>query len=177
MRGPLYQPDYRHQFSGHETFPIRYGWLKKAFDSVVVLEDHLETRQVFAAEDAIARFGVGKNMVSSMRHWAMASGILAESQRGAHIEVTAIGKKLLSDDGLDPYMESPSTLWIVHWHLAGRPTKTTWFWAFNHFNNVTFDRDHLVHGLNSLAEEREWKRIATATIKRDVDCFVRSYAV
>ena len=32
-RGPLYEPDYKPQFSGHETFPLRYGWLKKAFDA------------------------------------------------------------------------------------------------------------------------------------------------
>ena len=35
LRSPLYQDDYRPQLSGHETFPIRYGWLKKAFDRVL----------------------------------------------------------------------------------------------------------------------------------------------
>ena len=34
LRGPLYRDDYPPQLSGHETFPIRYGWLKKAFDAV-----------------------------------------------------------------------------------------------------------------------------------------------
>ena len=33
-RGPLYEDGYRPQLSGHETFPLRYGWLKKAFDAV-----------------------------------------------------------------------------------------------------------------------------------------------
>ncbi len=32
-RGPLYQDKYRPQFSGHETFPLRYGWLKKAVEA------------------------------------------------------------------------------------------------------------------------------------------------
>ena len=39
LRGPLYGDDYRPQFSGHETFPLRYGWLKKAFDAVLGTED------------------------------------------------------------------------------------------------------------------------------------------
>ena len=34
LRGPLYHGDYSPQLSGHETFPLRYGWLKKAFDAV-----------------------------------------------------------------------------------------------------------------------------------------------
>ena len=34
LRGPIYQEGYRPQLSGHETFPLRYGWLKKAFDAV-----------------------------------------------------------------------------------------------------------------------------------------------
>ena len=32
-RGPLFEDDYKPVFSGHETFPLRYGWLKKAFDA------------------------------------------------------------------------------------------------------------------------------------------------
>ena len=34
LRGPLYRDGYPPQLSGHETFPIRYGWLKKAYDAV-----------------------------------------------------------------------------------------------------------------------------------------------
>ena len=48
---------------GHETFPLRYGWLKKAFDAVAEEEATGNERSVFLAADAIARFGVGRNMV------------------------------------------------------------------------------------------------------------------
>ena len=41
-RGPLFQDTYRPQFSGHETFPPRYGWLKKAFDAVRVTKEHTD---------------------------------------------------------------------------------------------------------------------------------------
>ena len=50
----LLEPGYKPQFSGHETFPLRYGWLKKAFDAVSETEDQEENKYVFAAEDAIA---------------------------------------------------------------------------------------------------------------------------
>ena len=72
-------------------------------------------------------------------------------------------------------MEDPATSWLVHWHLCGRPTKTTWFWAFNHYPALSFERDGLVPAIDKLAKERGWQRAATATIKSDVACFVRTY--
>ena len=175
VRGPLYQDNYRPQLSGHETFPLRYGWLKKAFDAINATETG-GNKAVFLDEDAIARFGVGKNMVTSMRHWASAVGVLAESPGADTIETTELGRKLFSPDGLDPYMEHPATLWLTHWQLAARPEKTTWFWAFNHYPAVTFERENLVKGLTRLSEELHWSRVANTTIKHDVACFVRTYA-
>ncbi|WP_186394577.1 DUF4007 family protein [Stappia sp. TSB10GB4] len=174
-RGPLFEDDYKHQFSGHETFPLRYGWLKKAFDAVAETEGGEENKSVFLGDDAIARFGVGKNMVASMRHWATATGIIEEPQGSQVIHTAGLGRKLFGPDGLDPYMEHPATLWLCHWQLAALPAKTTWFWAFNHFPAITFDRDGLAKGLERLAKDRAWMRVAGATIKNDVACFVRTY--
>ena len=94
-RGPLFQDGYRHQFSGHETFPLRYGWLKKAFDEVHATEEQGENKWVFLREDSIARFGVGKNMVASMRHWATATGMIEEATSQS-LATTKLGRKLLS---------------------------------------------------------------------------------
>jgi len=173
IRGPLARDDYRPQFSGHETFPLRYGWLKKAFDAVCMERGTENAKTIFSNEDAIARFGVGRNMVTSIRHWAISSGIIQEGKNG--FEATDIGQLIFGERGYDPYMEHPCTLWLLHWHLAGHPEKTTWFWAFNHFQGGAFERDHLVKPLETLAAEREWLRVAVATIKRDVECFVRLY--
>ena len=173
-RGPLFEDSYKPQFSGHETFPLRYGWLKKAFDAIRAAEDQDDNRTVFSGEDAIAQFGVGKNMVSSMRHWATAAGILTDVGKD-HIVTTALGRSLFGADGLDPYMEDPATSWLVHWHLCGRPNKTTWFWTFSHYPALSFERETLVKALGKLAEERTWDRASKATIRRDVTCFVRTY--
>ncbi|ADE13306.1 conserved hypothetical protein [Nitrosococcus halophilus Nc 4] len=174
-RRPLYQSDYRPQFSGHETFPLRYGWLKKAFDTVAATENKEENKSVFLSDDAIARFGVGKNMVASIRHWATAANVLENPSNGPKIFTTRLGRKIFADRGLDPFMEHPTTLWVIHWHLASYTEKTTWFWAFNYFHSATFDRNHLVQGLEKLCKDRTWSRVATTTLKRDVECFVRTY--
>lgn len=174
-RGPLYYEKYRPQFSGHETFPLRYGWLKKAFDAISETEQNAENKSVFLSDDAIARFGVGKNMVASMRHWATATGIIADDASSNRIVTTELGRKIFGDDGIDPFLEHPSTLWLFHWQLCGKADKTTWFWVFNHYPSDTFERDYLVKGLERLASDRQWTRVAATTIKRDVECFVRTY--
>ena len=175
LRGPLYRDDYRPQLSGHETFPIRYGWLKKAFDAVSDTEHQDDNRQVFSGPDAIARFGVGKNMVASMRYWAIATDIVADDHDSRRISTTPLGRLIFSDRGLDPYMEHPSTAWLLHWLLCGRETKTTWFWAFHYCPSIAFERETLVRGIQKLAEERDWNRSSVATIRRDVSCFIRTY--
>lgn len=174
LRGPLFSDSYSHQFSGHETFPMRYGWLKKAYDAVEATETEEENKYIFG-EGAIASFGVGKNMVASIRHWARVAGVVEEPQGSSVIKTTALGRLLFGSGGLDPYMENPATLWLIHWQLAARPTKTTWFWAFNHYPSLTFEREHLVKGLARLAKDRGWSRVAAATLKNDVACFIRTY--
>jgi hypothetical protein len=171
----LQTSEYKPQFSGHETFPLRYGWLKKAFDAVAETAGRNENKSLFRDDDAIARFGVGRNMVGAIRHWATATGIIEGGGDVALFTTTEIGRKIFAEDGLDPFMEHSSTLWLVHWNLASQAEKTTWFWAFNQFHNSTFDRDQLVQGIGKLAHDRNWRKAATSTIKRDVECFVRTY--
>ena len=67
---------------------MRQMWLKKAFDIVCY-----EKKGAFSSKDAIVTLGVGKNMVGSIRHWALACGII-ESKNGGHI-ATELGKKYL----------------------------------------------------------------------------------
>ena len=175
LRGPLYEDGYRPQLSGHETFPLRYGWLKKAYDAVRRSEDQADSGEVFSGPDAIARFGVGKNMVTSMRHWAEAAGVVVVESRANHAATTPFGRLLFDDRGLDPYMEDPITSWLIHWRLAGRSKKTTWFWAFSHYPALHFEREGLAEAIGRLAKDRKWPRASSATIKNDVACFVRTY--
>lgn len=176
-RGPIYKPDYKPQFSGHETFPLRYGWLKKAYDAVAENSENRDSKAIFTAEDAIARFGIGKNMVSSMRHWSNCCNVIEDVPKSNRVMPTHMGKWLYDDNGgLDPYTEHPASLWLIHWHLAGRPDKTTWYWSFNNFPGVAFERDRLVRALEKLAADCGWPRTSATTIKRDVECFLRTYA-
>ena len=81
IRGPLSNLGYKGQFTGHETFPLRHLWLRKVHDEVTKNERGAE-KGIFSNPESIVTFGLGKNMVSSMRHWALACGIIEpESDR------------------------------------------------------------------------------------------------
>ena len=175
---PLHEPSYRPSFSGHETFPLRYGWLKKAFDQVAINDDNPDNKHDFWGDDAIARFGVGKNMVASIRHWATVCGIIEEPDKEDSVRTTTLGQKLFGNNGIkgiDPYMEHPTTLWLIHWLLAAQEWKTTWFWAFSHYPAVTFTRNQFVQKIERFAKERNWKHVSDTTLKNDVACFIRTY--
>ena len=159
-------------FSGHETFVFRYGWLKKAFDTVSV------DPGVFGQESAIVTLGVGKNMVRSIRHWALACQILEEEpqSRGTRLIPTEIGKLLFGDLG-DPYLEDLNTLWLLHWNLLSQGQRgTTWQWAFNKFPSNEFTRESLFEFIEHEARQNGLSAPSENTLKRDIDIFIRSYA-
>jgi hypothetical protein len=172
LRGPLAEPEFRGHFSGHETFPLRHLWLRKAYDAVT--KEQPARRNLFSDPDAIITFGVGKNMVTSIRHWALTCSIIEES--GEFYQPTDLGKFLFDlSSGRDPFMEGPATTWLMQWLIAGSATRsTTWFYAFNHLNTLTFDREAVARAIRELCAARGWRATA-ATIKRDVECFIRSY--
>ncbi|MBO4121809.1 DUF4007 family protein [Cupriavidus gilardii] len=161
-------------FSGHETFPLRQMWLKKVFDQAT--DGELIRKSAFADERAIAEFGVGKNMVASIRHWALACGVMFED--GDSYRIRDLAKEILNNGGLDPYAESPSTAWLAHWQLAGRCFRsTTWYWLFNHVTAPTFTRQELEDPLARYARDLDPKhRLSAATISRDLETCLRSYA-
>lgn len=169
MRRGSARTDSKGQFAGHETFPLRLLWLKKVFDAVCDAADE----RTFKEQSAIARFGVGRNMVASMRYWALATGFFAERER--IVAPTSLGRAILADDGLDPYLEQAATVWLAHWHVASTPEMTTTaYFAFNLLSAIEFDPTTLLEKIMMLVEENGW-RATRGTLKRDIEVFLRSY--
>lgn len=155
-------------FSGHQTFPFRYGWLTKAVDSAA------QDASVFRRDDALVTLGVGKNMVESIRHWSLATQLLRDSDRGRVFELSEWAD-LLFGNGYDYFLEDPASLWLVHWLLVTNPLKAgTWHLAFNHFQYPEFRKETLVSFVLNYAARHQLK-VNERTIERDVDCFVRTY--
>lgn len=165
------------QFSGHETFPLRQLWLRKAYVAVTRAagpeKSAVSPKDVFAPEIGIRDFGVGKNMVAAIRHWALACDVLQEDK--GLLSPGVVGNALLGYRGLDPYFEKPATAWLVHWMLAGRAHRsTTWWWVFNRVTAQVFDADSIADSLFSAAEQHG-TRVSRVTLKRDAEVCMRCY--
>lgn len=151
-------------FARHETFHPRFGWLKKGFDAAA------RDSEIFSREDAPVVLGVGKNMVRSIRYWCSAFKVIAEDKP------TDFGEKLLGDEGWDPFLEAPASLWWLHWKLLEVPCNATaWYFAFYLFRQVEFSSAELLDTLAKYLETQEI-RIAESSLKKDVYCILRMYA-
>ena len=160
-------------FSGHQTFPFRYTWLKKGVDAVT------ENQTIFSSENASVTLGVGKNMVSSIRHWCQVADLIRTDphQRG-RFDTTPIGEAIFNDDGFDPYLDDPATLWLIHWKITTNINQATaWYWAFNIFRENQFTPNIFKKQLPEWAQQQEipTRPASESTLQRDIQCFIRTY--
>ena len=168
-------------FSGHQTFPFRYTWLKKGVDAVI------EDPTVFSSETASVMLGVGKNMVAAIRHWCRVSGLMIEAEKAARdqrgqFEPTQLGKAIFGDQkeqrGFDPYLDDPATLWLIHYQIATNINQATaWYWAFNVSRGHQFTPQIFARELYKWARQKKqsMRPVSENTLRRDVNCFIRTY--
>lgn len=147
-------------------------WLKKVVD--IADQNSDIAKKSFSDPEKIAVLGVGKNMLSSMRHWAVACRIISEKSSN-FFYVTDFAKAILSDNGFDPYSEHPTTAWLMHWKLASIDTKaTTIYWLFNKINNASFTKIELKFQLQQLCDKHQ-KTVSESSILKDIDACLRGY--
>jgi len=155
-------------FARHETFHPRFGWLKKGFDAIC------QNPASFLAEDAHIKLGVGKNMAKSIRYWCGAFKLVND------LYATDFGNQLLGENGFDPYMEDPASLWLLHWNLLKNLSEqpcmaTAWYYTFFLFRQNEFTQESLLNGLKDYCDRHFSGRIAESSLKKDVTCLLRMY--
>ena len=156
-------------FSGHESFPCRYGWLPKLYEAV------LDDATLFTSIDsAILRLGVGRNMIKSLRFWGEAFGITRTV--GREVRLTKFARMLLDPKtGLDPFLESPSTLWRLHWKLTVHGRLGAWTVGFLELRDREITRKRFIDQVRARAF-RTRGTITERTAANHVDIFLRTYA-
>lgn len=159
-------------FSGHETFTLRHGWLKKAIDAVQT-DPH-----AFMKDTAMVHLGVGKNMVRSIRHWSLSADVVKEmpGTRGTELVATDFGTLIFGPQGCDPFLEDLNTLWLIHWKLATNERRSTgWRWMFNLVHTDEFTRDSLFELFTAELTRRNMSGPSASSLQRDIDCALRTY--
>lgn len=162
-------------FAGHQTFHPRFGWIKKGFDAAST------NSFVFAEPDAPVKLGVGKNMAEAIRFWCVATKVLVRkphptrSRQSVYLP-TNLGEALLGEGGLDPFMEDPSSLWMLHWQaLSHQSSLPIWWSVFNDFPGIEFSEDELVRYCADEIAATTWSQPKETSVRKDVDCLLRMY--
>ena len=155
-------------FSGHESFACRYGWLPKLYEAVI------NDPELFSSDDrAILRLGLGRNMVKSLRFWGEAFGLTRTQGREVH--VTQFAQQLLDTHrGLDPYLETPGSLWRLHWTLTVHGGLGAWAVIFFDTHDREITRERFLRSVQARASQVRGT-ITSGTASNHVDVFLRTY--
>lgn len=166
------------KLSGHDTFPLRYGWLFKAA-SFVNQNKALRTSNSDDAEMSVVELGVGKNMVNAIRYWSESVGITETVSSTLEQRLTETGKFLIGTNeckGRDPYLEKLGSVWLVHFLLNFDERNLTAYRYFFNFSNLqSFDKDRLIFDISSDLPKFSEKEVNHSTVKKDVECFLHTY--
>ncbi|WP_394210988.1 DUF4007 family protein [Enterovibrio calviensis] len=169
------------KFSGHQTFPIRYGWIYKIIQEVAKGESLSSSSNI---EKQMQSMGMGKNMVLSVRHWIRALNLVTcvDSKEQLY-NLTPLAAHLLTNDGervaYDEYLDKIGTTWLLHWLLQSIPASNGELNAsrffFNYFNGIKVKKEALLIDINDALANHE-KELTEATLSKDIDCFLQMYA-
>jgi len=163
----------QYSFSGHETFPLRLNWLSKAVNIVN------KNGRIFHSDTAISEFGVGKNMVRSIKYWSLATEMIEtipNSAKSNSLRATELGLYLLDEGGVDPYCEDTATLWLLHWLLCRSPNQATlWHFIFGHWRGGGIDFRSIEPSLKKWLGDKGGKMPADSTLRRDLQCLITTY--
>lgn len=166
------------KFSGHQTFPIRYGWINKIIQEVreghsISSKDNIEQQMI--------SMGMGKNMVLSVRHWIRMLGLVTcVDKKEQSYTLTPLARKLFVGEGknapYDEYLDKEGSIWLLHWLLQSNTDDlTTGSWFFNYFNSVRCNKAQLVKDIKNSLTHHD-KSLTDSTLKKDIDCFLQSYS-
>lgn len=158
---------YSTSFSGHDSFPLRHGWLEKAYIAV----ESNGAENPFTAQDSIVKFGVGKNMVNAIKHWATASNFILKNEEG--YEPSEYATRIMSD--LDPYLENANSLWKIHYEISKASRNTTIYWIFSLLNVQTFSKEYLELKLQEFCAELGKPLPAKKSLRTDLNVSLALY--
>ncbi len=159
------------KFRAHETFFIRKGWLSKGMRKVHDKAD------VFISHDEnpMDVFGIGANMVKSLRYWLQVVGLTFEPTKGKRLQsFTDFGKLVYK---YDKYIEELGTLYLLQYQLASQKEKATaWYFFFNEFSMSQFTRDDFIIALQKYITMNEnGATYALRSLTDDFQCIINTY--
>lgn len=167
---------YTARFSGHQTFPLRYGWLYKYYQV-----SQFENFSSLTTDDLMVEWGVGKNMVEGLKYWADRVGIYDQNDENM------VSNEYSQIDQHDAHLENINSIWLIHWLLCRNVSELTAYRVFfNFYNGQKVDKTSLFVFVKELFESRQFeantkkKSIlqlpSEGTVSKDLSTFFLTYA-
>lgn len=158
------------RLKGHGSFYIREGWLTKGLN---IIEND---KYAFVSENPTDEFGIGANMVSSLRYWLQAVGLTEENSSGRRYQKPTIDFGDIIKEN-DIYFEEKFTLWLLHYKLVTNISyATSWYLFFNKFDVFEFKKAQLVDTLEQkLLNLNPTIKYSKNSLVDDCSCILQTY--
>lgn len=156
------------RLQGHEKFVLREGWLNKG---IVRIE---ENASVFLGKEGPDAFGIGNNMVKSLRYWMRAFGLIEENGAlGATL--SHCGKVIRK---YDVYFEDIFTLWVLHSNIVHNAEESTaWYLFFNKCDVEDMEKEQIVQiMIRELNKYTNNMQFSEKSLRSDVDVILSMYS-
>lgn len=158
----------KYKFSGHETFQCRHFWLKKGYDFLLKKGD-------FNDSEALIELGVGKNMISAIKHWLKAFQVIDSESS----EILPLGHYLFGEDGKDPYLEDIGSLNLLHFKLVENLSQSSIYQiVFEDFRKKRISLDFSSDQLFDFVTKKlilEGEAFSEKSLKNDIKVFLKTY--
>lgn len=156
------------KIQGHEKFALRDGWLNKG---LIIIP---QNPNVFQGREGADVFGIGNNMVKSLRYWMKAFGLM-EERPGEGAFLTELGELIAARD---LYLEDNFTLWILHSYIVkNKEEATSWYIYFNKCDAEELDKDQISQIIcREITKYTEGQKFSEKSVRSDVDVLLNMYS-
>lgn len=153
----------------HGTFHIRDGWMEKALNAI---NENQDGKSIFRKEVGVLNLGIGSMMVTSLRYWMIATGMIYEKDS----QLTDFGRLLLK---YDQYLDNSFSWWMIHLYLVSNFKDSPVFnIVFNHYKKGAFLKDELVDFVEDYIEKdlsSKYEKPNKEYIDSDVSVLISTY--
>jgi hypothetical protein len=111
-------------------------------------------------------------MVASIRYWMKAFNILTIDD-----QLSDFARKLLADEGYDPYLEDEASLWLLHYQLVKNGFATAYSIVFNELRRekIEFTRENFIGLVKRKAESEKSFAFNEKTLHDDFAVLTKMY--
>ena len=154
------------KIGGNEKFGLREGWLPKGLK---IVENSVSNP--FLDDNAIIRFGMGTNMIKSLRYYLKISDMIKETKDKCELN---------KDNGIDilikkdPYFEDDFCYFLFHYLIVSR-SKTVFNFLFNNIEETIFSKETVMTEVKKVASATN-ELINEKTLESDINIALGMYA-